>query len=492
MRAIPYIPFILFFFLFYAFMQPVELLPKTDDTANFELLENLGLWGWLQQRMEFWQLRLFSDFFFIVFLHNLALWKIVNSAVASLLMLGLWRASFGPDFLKDLRERGRALFLAAALICMLFFFIFPNTITSSSFWYSGSFNYLWPVTALVFGLTPFIFFLRGGDPYGRKIWFPLGLFASFCAGFTEQTTLVALGVSAIILLYSLLKKRKVPLLLIIHFAVIAACAAVFLVSVFSSTRLTGGTELALFPEFATYGKRDMLQLGVHVYNTHLLRSSSLLFLALALIAGVLAFTRLKGRHVFFKILALFPAFYIFLNIVPFRLVLSGAWNHSVFVDRVPNQVSAFNYDPALWFDYLYRVPPLGWGLEPHDLFMASLGLAAVLCVFFTLFFAFRAAFDRLLACLLYLAAFGSGVIMGFTPTIFASGNRPFFIANILILLLCAMLIKEGMTSGDEKLAGSFLGRTKASVFAVGLVSLIAVYTIFLYVFVFSSIHYWWF
>jgi len=490
MKTIPYIPFILFFLLFFALLQPIELLSKTDDVANFDLLDDLGLFGWLAHRADMWQLRLFSDFFYAVFVNNVGLWKLVNAIVAGLLVLGLWRASFGRNFLENVPTRGRTLLLASSLICLLFFFIYPNTVTSASVWFTGSFNYLWPATALIFGLTPFLFFLRGDEPYDKKIWIPIGIIASFCAGFTEQTTLVALGVSALILLYALFKKRKLPVWLIVHFAVIVACAAVFLFSVFSSSRLTEGSELSLFPEFDTFGKRDMLQLGVHMYTTHLLRSSSLLFLTLALLAGILAFTRLKEHHTFFKAMALFPAFYILLNVLPFRYILAGTWTHPVQTEKIETASSALLNDPALWFDFLYRVPPLGWGLEPHDLFMASMAFAAVLCMFFTLFCAFRDAAGKITAFLLYLAAFGSGIIMGFTPTVFASGNRPYFIANILILLICALLIREGMTSGNKKISENFLGRTKISWAIIMGVTLIASYSILLYKYVFADIFYW--
>ena len=488
----PYIPFILFFLVFFSFMQPIELLPDTDDTVHFDKLDSLGIFGWLAWRAEMWQPRLFSDFFYAVFIYRLDAWKLVNSIVAALLMLGVWRISFGPDFLRNVQERGRALLLAASLICLLFFLIYPNAVTSASIWYTGSFNYLWPVTALVFGLTPFVFFLRAGEPNPRKAWIPVSILASICAGFNEQTTLVALGVSALILVYCFCKKRKIPVLLIIHFAVIAALAIYFMIAVLTSSRVTGGEELALFPEFATFGKRDMLQLGIHVYDSHLLRRSSLIFLALALLAGILAFIRLKERHTFFRVFAFFPAFYILLNMLPLRFLLSGTWNYYADYGNIVEIHSAFVYDPATWFNFLDRVPPLGWGLEPHDLFLAWTGFAAVICVLFPLFFAFRDVANRIMACIIYLAAFGSGVIMGFSPTVFASGNRPFFIANILILFLCALLIKEGMTSDDTEISSSFRGKTKKAWLVIAVISLVSVYSMFLYKFIFADVFYWWF
>jgi len=491
-RITTYLPFICFFLAFLALLWPIELLFSSDDGSHLEMINQLGVSGWVMMRAEVWEPRLFSDFFLAVFIYNLGLWKLVNAIVAALLMFGVCRISFGPDFLKDTSERGRNLLLAFSIACLLFFFIYPNAVTSSSIWYTGSFNYLWPVAALIFAIMPFIFFARAGDPYPHAAWIPIGIFASICAGFTLQTTLVSFGGSLLILVFCLVKKRKAPLWLCVQFAVIAICAIYFTVAVLSSARFTGGEELALFPEFATFGLRDKLQLGVHVFDTHLLRSSSLLFLVLALLAGILAFNRLKSMHFCYKAVAFFPAFYIFLNIVPFRYVLSGTWQYPAEYAGMIGMPSAFGHDPAGWFDFLYRVPPLGWGMEPRDLFMSSIAFAVVIFMLYPLFFAFKKKADGLLASLLYLAAFCSGIIMGFSPTVFASGSRPFFLANILMILLCAMLIREGMTDEDPTVSSDFLVKTKRSKLIVVAISLVAVYSFFMYLFVFASVYYWWF
>jgi len=494
-RIKPYIPYICFFLVFYALLWPIQLLSGSDDTAHFEMLNKLGVPGWVLYRAETWQPRLFSDFFYAAFIYRLGAWKVVNAAMAALLMLGVNRASFGPDFLEDAQDsqkRARLLVTASSLICLLFFFIYPNAVTSSSIWYTGSFYYLWPITAMIFGLTPFIFFLRGGAPYPHKAWIPVGILASICASFTEQTALVSVGVSWLILILCLVKRRKVPVLLFVHFAVILVVAAGFFYFNFSSARLTNGEELKYLPEFATFGLRDKLVLGVNVYDLHLLRSSNLLFLVLALLAGLLAYARLKKRHFCLKAIVFFPAFYILLNILPLRYIFSGFWNYTAEYAKTIGMPTAFGNDPSQWFDFLYKVPPLGWGLQPRDLFMAAIALAAVLFMIYPLYFAFKKKADGLLAALLYLASFCSGIILGFSPSVFASGSRPFFLSNIFILLLCAMLVREGMTDEDPQISNDFLVKTKRSKLVLAVISLIAVYSFLMYKFVFASVYYWWY
>jgi len=312
------------------------------------------------------------------------------------------------------------------------------------------------------------------------------------ACFMQQGALISLGASLIILVICFARKRKIPLMLLIHFIIIAVTAVYMLYSFLTAARVTGGEEMALFPEFATFGLRDKIQLGIHMYDTHLLRSSSLLFLTLGLLAGGLAYKRLKQMHFCYKAIAFFPAFYILLNILPLRYLLSGTWNYQEhFADHYVTP-TAFGYDPGDWFDFLNRVPPLGWGLEPKDLFMAVLAFACVILMIYPVYFAFKDKITGILASLLYLASFLSGIVIGFSPTVFASGSRPFLLSNILILLLCAMLVREGMTDEDRRLSDSFLGKTTGSKILIAIISLVSVYAIFMYKFIFASVYYWWY
>jgi len=130
--------------------------------------------------------------------------------------------------------------------------------------------------------------------------------------------------------------------------------------------------------------------------------------------------------------------------------------------------------------------------EPRDIIIASLAFLAVIFMVYPIFFAFRKRLYGGLASLLYLASFLSGIIMGFTPTIFASGSRPFFLSNILIIFICAMLIREGMTDEDPRISDGFLGKTKGSKLVIAAAALIAVYAALLYAFVFASVNYWWY
>ena len=47
-----------------------------------------------------------------------------------------------------------------------------------------------------------------------------------------------------------------------------------------------------------------------------------------------------------------------------------------------------------------------------------------------------------IVALFFLAIFASGIVMGMSPTVFASGERVFFLSYLLLILVQAFLLKN--------------------------------------------------
>ena len=91
---------------------------------------------------------------------------------------------------------------------------------------------------------------------------------------------------------------------------------------------------------------------------------------------------------------------------------------------------------------LLRIMPeqmnFGWkALLPGVGFMAI-----ILFVSGLVFVSFERTENKLVGIVIYFAALAASYIMGISPTIFASGFRIFFVADMLIVFLCAMLLRE--------------------------------------------------
>jgi hypothetical protein len=480
-RLLPLLPYLCFFAAFYALLLPIGLRGSSDDTAHIGEIEESGVLEWVKMRAATWQPRYLSDTAFALLLFRLPLWRVLNAAIMAVLLWTVCRVAtlggavaggaIGTGGGTGAEGAGRKVALAAFTVLLLFT-IHPNVVTSGSVWYTGSFYYLWPTTAMLLGLMPFLC-----AAYGRALPFKIPLTAfcvlcSVCAAFVEQTMAVQIGLALLTLLFLLARKEKPALPLIGHFLLMLVIGAVFLWLDFRSTRVTGDEELQLFPAFADFSPLDKLVLGVNVYDTHLLFRSNILFLILALAAALLAFRNTKAKA---RFLLFLPAAWALANALPLRF-----WVYTKQTAEMLGRPGALPFSQPQWMDYLYETAPVADTPTARGAVLAVLGLLCVLGVFYPLCRAFEDVRERFVAAALYLAAFVSGIIIGFSPTVWASESRPNFVSNFLLLILVVMCIRRAAP--------------KPGTLAVLLPALgaFAVFSWTLYHTVFATNVYWWY
>jgi len=477
------------FVLFLLILRPIELRGGSDDTANTAAIMSMGRLGWLEMRVTTWQPRVISDFVFSVLLFHLPLWKLLNAAVLAAL---LWVVTRTAAYGDEVSARGRSFLTLGTSVCLGLFLIHPNVITSGSVWFTGSFYYLWPTAAMLLGLAPFLLGLYGNRlPYPRVLA-PLCFIFSLCACQTEQAAAVQLGISALVLLWLAVKKAPIPGALIVQFAMIVVASAVFFYFDFTSTRVTAQPELALFPQFAQFGLLDKLMLGVNVYTTHLLHVSNIVFTVFLGFVGWLAFRR-KGqglssehrRFSVFKALVFLPALWALINTIPMP------WGYTKSTsDALGGKPGALGFGDLSWLSYLYVTTPM---TNSPSLGGVVLSIAALLCVLSPLYLLYRAfpdRVDRYLAIVFYLASFFSGILIGFSPSVWASESRPNYISNFILLLLLAMLLRSAMRPSTVALLP--FDRSRGAIVALVVLAVFAVFVILLYFTTFATNSYWWY
>ncbi|MCL2489259.1 MAG: DUF6056 family protein [Propionibacteriaceae bacterium] len=509
------LPFVCFFVLFLILLWPIQLRGGSDDTAHAATIIDIGRLQWVWLRATTWQPRIPSDLAYALFVFHLPVWKWVNAFVMTMLLWVITRIALvndpagRPDRLSAPRSAIARVtpprFLTMAVfVCLFFFLIHPNVVTSGSVWFTGSVNYLWPVTAMLLGLMPFIMTFYGKAPPAPRLLIPVCILFSLCASFTEQTAAVQLGVALLIVLWLALRRERIPRALIIHFALIVVASAVFFFFDFASPRVTQHQELPLFPESANFGILDKTLLGVNVYSTHLLHISNVLFAVFIALAAWAAFRRIRDAHVArasrFKpvhLLVFLPAIWALVNTLPLPWGYTQLANSAI--EKAPG---ALGFGVSNWLGFLYATPPMSSSPSPGAILLSVLAAACVLSPLYLLYRAFSDLRDRALACILYLASFLSGILIGFSPTVWASESRPNFLSNFLILLILAMLVRARIMPGQpndiapatspEALAA--WPRHRIVVVAIALLALFvfAVIVWILYHTTFASNDYWWY
>jgi len=499
------LPFLCFFIIFLVLLLPIQLRGSSDDTAHIDEIMNMGIPAWIKMRAVTWQPRFASDLAFAILLFRLPLWKVLNAAVMSVLLWIVTRTAFYGDGVRpaDQPESARGaharLTALAVFVCLFFFLVHPNVITSGSVWFTGSFYYLWPTTAMLLGLSPFLLAL-----YGKRLPFPyvltpICILFSLCACFIEQTAAVQIGVSFLVLLRFAVKRERVSPALFVHFILLLAASAVFFYLDFFSTR-AHLAELPLFPEFANFSFMDKLLLGVNVYTTHLLHISNILFTALAAFSGWLAYRRSKHdaprSRKALRFLFFLPAAWALVNALP----LPWGYTKMTF-EALGGRPGALGFGVPGWLGFLYDTRPMAASPAPGAVALAVLAVLCVLSLFYLLYKAFPATRDRFLACVLYLASFFAGILIGFSPSIWASESRPNFLPNFLLVLLLALLLRSSMKKpGPEArdpapaaaLDGFSLRRSLPAKIFLGLLAVFAVYVWILYHTTFATNVYWWY
>ena len=402
----PLLIFAITVFTFYLFF--THLIIKTDDGHFIGILnnENFTLIQWLKERYLTVSGRTVNEFLMMSFLKiNPIFWKITAGAALVYIVHFLQKICgfFGERTVQN-----------NVFCCCVPFLVFIGALNPAVFWFAGSFTFLFPFVAFLMTVAPLTFdFFE--IKHNRAASIIAAFIASFLACSQEQTA--ALTVTfLLILIVSNLYKHKLK---IYHIAPLfsSAASAVWL---FTSPGMTGriSMESGNFGRFNEMNLFEKLLCGFSNYFSYSFYMSLIvLFLfCMLLYLAVRRFYESKSAQVFPKVfLAVAGVVCIGVNAVYFVL-------KRMIPDKGFQQVfQKGEYDVA-------------------DVIALCAGFILLGCIFAMLFMIIKK--DRksgFTVALLFAASVCSGVVMGFSSSIYASGQRVFFFTDILVLFASAVL-----------------------------------------------------
>jgi hypothetical protein len=376
-----------------------------------------------------------------LFITHIPLWRIVNSLVAVFLMLLISKYATAR-----VTEANKRKVINIALCCGLFA-LYPNTLTESMVWYTGSFTHLWAVATFLCALLPFYYAI-----IGRKIVYKIsyGLFflALLYACYLEQELGIIAGFGALTFIFLKAKKMEIPRMLIWLYIFALINIAVCLLS--PGPRIRMNVEIpGSYPNYPMLTLVDKIYQAVNWTSQHVLITSNLLFLLFSTLIFAVCYSRDKDNKVVSLISAV-PMLFSLLSMIPFKVLLS--------------RVGVFQgIDIQGGLDKFFFSPTTVNPNSLNDLGFQSLlpPIACLTIILFTavlLFFAFKEMELKFVSVLLYLGALASTYLFTFSPTIFASGDRIFFTGDILMLLIAGLLLRELLINSDimQKLVARFI------------------------------------
>lgn len=426
-----------------------------DDAFFYQYTNSMGFFEYLGWRYENWVGRMAGEaLVYLTFNLGLSFWSVINALMLVFLPLGViylsvraaripegtlrgwkYRQSVCAGLNYDQIGIGIAVAAVAAYLMMS-----ADTLGYAAVWVNGSIFYTWTFTCGIWALTTFADFVFSENPAtgeaGNKLHFSMEgckarkffyaiPFAVIATMSIEQMGAVLLVFEVLGIVYGICKWRRVhPLLLAQTVVTLAAFVVLF---------MAPGNDVRVAAEIVNWMPQyETMSFGQHLFITiHWLLSSfaneNKLFLCVIWIAGILLILQKKEKRAIDWCMAGLAGIFTVVALLPY-----------VGITTFSNMgMQYLNIEQCI-----YEVPTIDKFIGEQIFAMIWWAVALV----FTFIFLWRVSGCQITLLLAYLAGIASEAIMFFSPTMYASGARVYYLTDILYLfvILCMALgLRDG-------------------------------------------------
>ncbi len=305
-------------------------------------------------------------------------------------------------------------------------------------WCTGTANYLFPGCCLLISLYPVLSYVNDTPIHLKDIL--LGILAGILTGSSEQTGAVFMVYSAILLLWHVYKKRRISLSI---FLLCILIDIMTLISIFApGNQVRAQMEVSWLPSYPMFGFTDKLILGMQHYVGHMYRMDAVLFVIIMYVMLFILNHKNRKNELFVLLGFAMNGILSVLSSVAFsEWYINPQW-----------------YLYVCWLLILFITPFYnGW----------------------LLYCTFSERFRQLalITAFLYLAAVSSCAVLGFSPTIYASGIRIFYIYQLLVYALDIILVYQGFRSSARCFLADLWAAVAMGIAAVGCIGFIFLFEI---------------
>lgn len=361
------------------------------------------IWEHYVAHMKQWSSRFVIDLVGRFFeLNRMLYWKVVDTFFWVFLVYHL-DAIFNEE--KSIRK---TLFIS----CSAFFVDFLSM--SAGGWMAATFTYFWPVVLGIYCLK----ILNKLYQQAPVKWFEYIVdFLCFIYAIDNQQ-IVAIAV--VLLTYYMImmyRKRDLKGYVVFLWCICVARLGVHLFWQGSNNRMSAEI-ISWFPEWGTMNLIDKLQMGFTSSLAVLFGSFNLVTFALYLALSVAVFQ--KTRNVYIRVISSIPTIVV---------ALAGPLRSS----------------GEKFFPHIYKImfPSIGkYGLinelnysDDMQYIVLFIWTVCLLILVFSIFYLYDTIYQKFLYCLILLCGIGSRVILGFSPTVSASGERTYICLYITVWVL---------------------------------------------------------
>ena len=407
-------------FAFIMLLYHVILKVNFGDEVNYfsKQLDKYNLFEWLFSRYNKWSSRLIIEAMLVCLSRNLltvniVLWKVLDFGFWMLLAYSLYKLSHKVS-------------LFALFILLL---IYPFRDMAATGWMATTLNYLWPLSLELYSLIALDKLSRGEKISLRQVIF--SLVAAVIGVNAEQSCGVHMGMLILYTFYAVSNRNTHMFwLFVVHYVITFGMLIFIFTCPGNYQRIL--TEIRYMPEFYEKNKLDMLIDGFGSTISQITYIINLLFLVFSCFLFCCVCKKTKVAK--YRIISGFPLAVAFLSIVKLLFdVLKGMVAMENF--SVSSLYPIFKFK-KIWEDI--SVTAENWMLISSYL-PFIIYILTITCIVLAFFIIFDDVIKSLECTYIFLLLLVSRVVMGFTPSLYASGIRTFFFFyGLLIFLILRM------------------------------------------------------
>jgi len=384
---------------------------RNDDALFMPAVQSMSYINFITTRYKIWSSRVLSESVIWVLGQNWWFWVVSDILVLMLLYYYLIKMFANKSDIK------------MHWICMSLVLAYPFVHMSTSGYMITTLFYLWPMT---FGL------IAG---YGMKkslldqkifIWERVIYTAALLfAANVEQMNVFLLGLLTILSGYSALAKKRLNFYLLSQLAIVSALSIFILKTPGNAIR--SFVETRWFPDYAMFGIIEKIQFGYAFTLSVFIFNLNLVFIIFCILLYITLHLQYKDK--LYRIIAA----------IPLTVSIVFGASPGIFPNTAISRVSQFGLGASKlvnvfnFHEINYYVPLFFLGF-------------ITLCIPAALYLCFKNENLKAWFCImLILLGFATGMIMGFSPTVWASNTRT-LLFTYFAFIVCAILIYQKIRS----------------------------------------------
>lgn len=414
---------------------------KFDDKTFLENIASNSIISYVGPRYYWWTSRTIIEFTLCLVLKTSKyLWILIEA-----LMVTLAGYSISKLFIKDNKKENNIMLLFMILV-------YPLDVMNSAGWAATTTNYMWPLALGLFSLIPI---RKVWDGEKTKLWqYPLYSLALLYACNQEQTCAIILCVYLLYAIITAIKDKKIHPYIIVQ-TLLAVASFIYIVTCPGNYARQASEISENFKDIGMLTMLDKIGLGFTVTFSEIFTKGDLVFLMFTGLIYVFIMCNYKEK--LYRVVGAIPFLGILLSFYLRRLTEKFFPFINLFFDEFSGQEVKLT---AANCNNLFNVLPI----------LFSFGMT--ICIILSLLIIFKKLKNNT-ALLVFLAGIASRVIMGFSPTVFVSGERTRIYMDFC-MIIASLLIWLEFKKNSEKVDSKKIIRTEKAIHLAGIIQYINV------------------